>query len=928
MPLTLVTGPANAAKAQVVLERFRAALPREPILVVPRSTDAEHYRRELAVAGVIVGARVEAFSGLMREIAARAGLAHRPLGEHARAAVARAAIAQTRLDALAPAARSPAFAPALARFLGELAARRIEPPRFTAAMRAWAGETRRRGHAEELAALYTAYRARLARLGRNDRELHDRAALDAITLAPDRWRATPVFCYGFDDLDALQLATIETLASRVDAPVTVSLPGEPGRVALAGRAGTLEALRPFAVETIELPPSAAYYEEPALHHLERTLFEDAGRVAPGTAVRLLEGGDERAEAELVAAQAAELIAAGFAPADIAIVTRAGADLLADALSAAGVPHSLDRRDRLDASVTGRALLAAVRVAANEADVEDLVMRAAGHTVAGPKDAFEARLRRRGITDLRGARALWERDHGPLELPDGIDALERELDRLLAAGAERAAALLDPWEGAAAAAARRALAELRELERTDQHAVGGLAGIAAALEAVTVELAQPSGGVTICDPLSLRARRVRALFIYGAQEGVFPASAREESFLGSAERGELRLPFGPVTDQLAAERYLFYALCSRPTARLFVSWHEAGDAGDQTPRSLFVDELCDCFEAALFDQRATRPAGALGWPGDEHSVALAKPRRRAGVLAPLADPGRLLTLRARRSHSASGLECWARCPVAWLVEHGLRPRELSPDPIWLRRGSESHRVLASVFAALDGERLDPGRLPRALELMDAALEERVERLSPHDAMDRAERRRLRAELARYLDYAAALAGEHAPAALELGFGLEEGEPEAVELDPALALCGRIDRIDVDPAAGTAIVYDYKSGATVWGAASWPRDLKLQAALYMLAVERLLGLEAVGGLYQPLRADLRARGLIREDLAEAEGLSNPDRVSGPALREVLEERLAAAVAIAAEIDRGELEPRPATCHWREGCSYPAICRVGAA
>ncbi len=39
-----------------------------------------------------------------------------------------------------------------------------------------------------------------------------------------------------------------------------------------------------------------------------------------------------------------------------------ADLLADALDAAAVPYSLDRRDRLAASVTGRTLLACLRVA--------------------------------------------------------------------------------------------------------------------------------------------------------------------------------------------------------------------------------------------------------------------------------------------------------------------------------------------------------------------------------------------------------------------------------------------------------------------------------------------------------------------------------------------------------------------------------------
>jgi hypothetical protein len=43
MPLTLITGPANAAKAGAVLERLRAALARDPVLVVPTAADAAHY---------------------------------------------------------------------------------------------------------------------------------------------------------------------------------------------------------------------------------------------------------------------------------------------------------------------------------------------------------------------------------------------------------------------------------------------------------------------------------------------------------------------------------------------------------------------------------------------------------------------------------------------------------------------------------------------------------------------------------------------------------------------------------------------------------------------------------------------------------------------------------------------------------------------
>ncbi len=58
MPLTLVTGPANAEKARVVLDGYRAALRRgqAPILVVPTLADVDRYRTELAAGGVVFAA--------------------------------------------------------------------------------------------------------------------------------------------------------------------------------------------------------------------------------------------------------------------------------------------------------------------------------------------------------------------------------------------------------------------------------------------------------------------------------------------------------------------------------------------------------------------------------------------------------------------------------------------------------------------------------------------------------------------------------------------------------------------------------------------------------------------------------------------------------------------------------------------------------
>ena len=759
--LTLVTGPANSAKAHVVLERHRAALARGAILVVPRAADVEYYRRELAAAGSVLGVRVESFGGLLREIARRAGSTSSPIGVHARERLLAATLARSQLDALANAAQAPGFVGVLAGFVVELESRRVTPARLTSALRAWApAGTARARYAEELAGVYGGYRRALERLGRLDDELRWTASLDALRLAPDRWGRTPVFCYGFDDLDPIQLDAIETLADRVGAAVTLSLPGEPGRVALAGRAGTLETLRPLAEEVIELPALADYYEPPAreaLHHLERSLFEDAPvEGEAGDAVALLEGADERAEAELVAAEIARLVAAGCAPGEIAVLTRGASAvgaLLPGLLGQFGVAHTAARRERFVDSALGGGLLALLRAALLDGRAADLVrwLRVDGVVERTEfVDRFEQRLAAAGIDELGPARERWQGAHWPLDALDRLaqaarqgglallDRVERELESIFAAPWRREAALLDRWHAAVLEAGARALRELRELARADRSLAPGPAEIVAALERVNVELAPAADAdaVLVCDALALRARRVRALFIVGLQEGAFPAPAREQPFLSSAERGELAqasgLVLGEAAEPLDAERYLFYALCSRPTRWLRCSWHDATDDGEPALRSLFIDDLLDCFGERLLAQRLVRGAGTLRWEEPPAAAAataarqaiLRAPRRTGPVIAPLSAPAALLALRGHESHSASALESWAECPVKWLVERGLRPRELAPDAMPMTRGGVAHDALALVFGGLREQtgsaRLDGASLPLALELLDGAL----------------------------------------------------------------------------------------------------------------------------------------------------------------------------------------------------------------
>src|SRR5207248_2831448 len=57
MPLTLLTGPANAGKARALLDAVRRDMARgaEPLLIVPTREDVERYRRELAASSVAGG---------------------------------------------------------------------------------------------------------------------------------------------------------------------------------------------------------------------------------------------------------------------------------------------------------------------------------------------------------------------------------------------------------------------------------------------------------------------------------------------------------------------------------------------------------------------------------------------------------------------------------------------------------------------------------------------------------------------------------------------------------------------------------------------------------------------------------------------------------------------------------------------------------
>lgn len=152
--------------------------------------------------------------------------------------------------------------------------------------------------------------------------------------------------------------------------------------------------------------------------------------------------------------------------------------------------------------------------------------------------------------------------------------------------------------------------------------------------------------------------------------------------------------------------------------------------------------------------------------------------------------------------------------------------------------------------------------------------------------------------------------------------------AVELSSggeSVLLRGVIDRVDVEPGGRRAIVRDYKSGANrpERAAAKWTEGAQFQVALYMIAVRRLLELDPIAGLYQPLTGrDMRARGAFEAGVDVGRSVYATDALEADALARLLDEIERIAVELVVTLRRGELTPSPGSCS-RDGCLHPGIC-----
>ena len=660
-----------------------------------------------------MGVRVERFAGLIGEIVRRAGVGEAVLG----------GLARERLLAGARRARA-------GRRAGPASCARWRAVRRTArpagharragqGARAWPRPTARRARAR-LGGLTCATTPSCERLGRLDSEQRAVRALDALRERPALWGARPSSSTASTTSRGCSSTRSRRSPGRRRA-VTVSLAYEPGRTAFAGARRDLPGARSAGRRA---PPAASRAPSTtrrrrAPRSPPRALAVRARRRARRLRrrpVRLLEGGGERAELELVARRDRAAARGGWPP-------RTSPCSCARPARARAAERGLRRRPRSRSRCSGagrsptrrsaarcrpaalRPAAAATRPATLERSARVAARARPARAAPAGRSAGAARAPRRRA-ERRAARALWEERHWRAGAIDRVreaqDAAPARAARAPApsctgcsaprgAAGERARARRS-WTKRARSPARAGRSrELRELAPAppSRSRDAPRARRGAGRPRVSRRRRPGAGRGRRARPAgAARPARARAVRLRPAGGRVPGARARRAA--ARPRRSASGWPKRPGCASaaprtlLAAERYLFYAAVSRPrSARA-----ELAQCRRRRPERVALAvrrRRLRPVRASLLAARERRALGAVDRlparsptaPPARRGASGARPARRCATSACCASC-------ARATWSASAIELWsaARCTGS---SSGCSPGGLEPDPEPLARG---------------------------------------------------------------------------------------------------------------------------------------------------------------------------------------------------------------------------------------------------
>ncbi len=958
--LNLILGRADTGKTARVVDALRAhqRAGERAIFLVPEQYTYEAERLLAESLGGLLGVQVFSFDRLIERVLSLTGKTRPFLSASGYRMVIRRAIDQKK-DALrlfSRAAETAGFAEEAQAIFQDIKRAGLTPDALDALVVCLPEDA---PLTEKLGDLAILYRETEDYLSQRYLSL-DGAADEAARRLPESFAAgLPVYIDGLDRPNRQVLALIETMLKTCPR-VTVTL-----RVDCVQRADedlfepereTLALLRAAAERA-----GAAVSEErlceqtgntsPLMRHIERNLFSYPAEVYRGEAKNLVVFGasSRRAEAESLAEAILSLAREqGVRYRDMAVLVSdldAYEGLIRRACARRGIPIFLDRKRPLAGHAAASAVLSCVRFAAGNYPAAELLQYLkSGYAGCTEEDAEELDLYLRR-TGLRGNALL-----KPLvraNPPKGaeraracavpaLEQLSRGLARVSVREQVRALyAFLTQIElqnklEQKAEELRLAgrLPEMQEhaqvwnliVELLDQlDEILGELKVSRAAFLRLFEEGMNGGGIGVVpgtadqgvvgDAVRTRSKKVRALFVIGANDGLLPRPKQNDGLLDDSEIRELQRQGAQIrktsAELSASDRLDLYTALCRASESLYVSYAYGDGNGELSPSPIVerllslcpgctvksdieqTDTLPDCAAEALTltaaDLRRFHADGAcpqrlpalVEWltrRDDTRELA----QRMLEESAARYQPPALSCETASRLYgksiplSASRLESFNACPFQHFVKYGLRAeeaREFTERAADL--GSFYHAALDAFVRAVNARGADWKRLTdaEALSILDGVLPEVI--ASHHDGI-LIENERMKATVFLLVETlrqsvlavtAQIRAGSFTPVRTEVRFGAGEAFPPIRLLLPdggEALVYGTIDRVDRAVSGGRELlrIVDYKTRGMDFDFSGVLSGLTLQLPLYLLAATE--NAETRAGLYympisQPVVSD---------------------------------------------------------------------------
>lgn len=864
MPLTLITGRANAGKSGLLYDPLVAAARRgdEAVLLLPTHPEVVRARAEFS-SKAPVGLTVATLESWTQSLWALHGDGRAIVDPFTRDAAVRSVLIDAG-PALSASARFTGFA----RLVADLCAR-------TGGLDLHAGQ----GDASvrDVVLLVEAYRARVAEWG------HVELNEAYVALATNNVQVDAVVSVNrFTDFSAQQLRFLSMLARHTE--VRLALTYEESAPATRGLSPLIHRLRTEGATVVHCEGSPPRDE---LEHVDRALFTGR-RVKSTGSVVFGEANGPEAETALIAEHVAGLVEEGIEPGRIAIVFRSFAgrwQAVEAALSAAGIPVDLDVSLPIAGTAYGRAFRNLIAIAGRGAGQRhEMLLFLQGPFSDAAPDAVRRldRSWRRGRVDdgatlIRDARSVGGSASLLLSLADTVAKAPRDPQRVR----RLADALIE-----ARRPEERSESEAR-LDAAAHHVVcRGIDALSAlpdgyelptfyaALENATVASgsSERRGAVTVTEAHRVRGRRFDAVIVGGMTAEEFSAEHREPL----AATLLCRMGQTSGTEERLAERLLFYTIASRPRQRLVLVRQASNSTGEPTRPSVFWDECMDLYRESP-DAPVDAPVVSLGLTDPDRSMPTFTERRREARR--LAFDGRLAVPAVERGVlaapvvgpddelSATELETYLSCPYRWFYDRMIRPRAIDRALDARELGSVTHALISRTYRRLREQGVQRVT-PEVYQQYRMALDEEAAALrQEHFAL---------VGLSEELGWAGAVTKVTAmleqdqeflsrfrPVHEEWQFGREVNRPFTVAGVP---LRGFVDRVDRGPDG--VIVTDYKSGK-VKGYSSWLSENLLQPVVYALAAAQYTDEPVAAALYRSF-ADRTVRGFWNRDIAEPESI----------------------------------------------------------